>query len=297
MTARALGATGLAVSPLGLGCGPLGAPGLDEAAAARVVHAALDHGVRVFDTAPSYGPSEERLARALAGRRREATLVTKGGYGVPGVPDWTPECVALGIDRALRVLCTDVLDVFLLHSCSEELLRRGDLVEPLARAREAGKVRAVGYSGDGEALSAALATAAFDVVECSVSVVDRASLPRLGGASAGVLAKRPLANAAWARLGRPNGEGEPRVDVAEYARRVEALFAKGDPPLGLPMDELFLRFAAHAPGVSCALVGTSRVDGVIRAAEVAARGPLPAETLAALDQRHRARGQGFFGLV
>ena len=293
MTARALGATGLSVSALGLGCGPLGAPGLDDAAAARVVHAALDHGVRVFDTAPSYGASEERLARALGGHRRDATLVTKGGYGVPGVPDWTPACVALGVARALRVLCTNELDVFLLHSCDAELLRRGDLVEPLVRAREAGKVRAVGYSGDGEALSIALACGAFDVVECSVSVVDRAALTRLAGAPAGVLAKRPLANAAWAR----RDEREPRADVDEYARRVDALFAPDDPPLGLPMDELFLRFAAHAPGVSCALVGTSRVDGVARAAELAARGPLPPDTLASLDERYRRRGEGFLGLV
>lgn len=296
MTVRALGATGLSVSVVGLGCGPLGAPGLDEAAAARVVHAALDHGVRVFDTAPSYGPSEERLARALAGRRREATLVTKGGYGVPGVPDWTPECVARGVERALRVLCTDVLDVFLLHSCDAERLRCGDLLAPLARAREAGKVRAVGYSGDGEALDVALGIEVFDVVECSVSLVDRAALRQLArstGVPAGALAKRPLANAAWARRdGR-----ERRADVDEYARRVEALFAPSDPALGLPMDELFLRFAAHAPGVSCALVGTSRVEGVARAAEVAARGPLPPDTLAVLDQRYRARGEGFLGLV
>ncbi|MBL0193583.1 MAG: aldo/keto reductase [Myxococcales bacterium] len=297
---RALGGTGLTVSALGLGCGPLGAPGVDDAAAARLVHAALDHGIDVFDTAPSYGASEERLARALAGRRGAATLVTKGGYGVPGVPDWTPECIERGVERALRVLCTDVLDVFLLHSCDADRLRRGDLLAPLARAREAGKVRAVGYSGDGEALDVALGTEVFDVVECSVSLVDRAALrqlARLTGAPAGVLGKRALANAAWARLGGPNGADEPRADVEEYARRVEALFAPSDPPLGLPMDELFLRFAAHAPRVSCALVGTSRVEGVRRAAELVARGPLPREALAVLEQRHLDRGAGFAGLV
>jgi aryl-alcohol dehydrogenase-like predicted oxidoreductase len=87
---RPLGSTGLNVAPLGLGGGPLGDLGLADADAARVIDAALDAGVDLIDTAPSYGASEDRLGRALRGRRDQVVLVTKGGYGVPGVPDWSP---------------------------------------------------------------------------------------------------------------------------------------------------------------------------------------------------------------
>src|SRR5262245_15325303 len=116
MIRRALRRCGLELSALGLGCGPLGDPAISEENAAQLVHVALERGVCVFDTAPSYGESEARLGRALRGRRASAVLVTKGGYGVPGVADWTAEAVSLGIDRALRVLETDVIDAFLLHS-------------------------------------------------------------------------------------------------------------------------------------------------------------------------------------
>jgi aryl-alcohol dehydrogenase-like predicted oxidoreductase len=132
---RALGRTGLSVSEVGLGAGPLGDLALGDAAAERVIRAALDLGINVIDTAPSYGASEERIGRALEGRRYEVVLVTKGGYGIAGVPDWTPEVLIRGIDRALTRLRTDHLDVFLLHSRGRELLARGDLFEPLVRAR------------------------------------------------------------------------------------------------------------------------------------------------------------------
>lgn len=87
--ARPLGRTGLEVSAIGLGCGPLGAPGLTERDAEALVDAALALGITLFDTAPSYGPSEERLGRTLERHRDRVVLSTKVGYGVDGVPDWT----------------------------------------------------------------------------------------------------------------------------------------------------------------------------------------------------------------
>src|SRR4051794_12673302 len=100
MRERTLGSTGLRVSALGLGCGPLGE--LSPAEAEGLVHTALDLGVSVFDCARSYGEAEERLGRALRGHRRSSVIVTKGGYSIEGVPDWTPQAVAAGIERALE---------------------------------------------------------------------------------------------------------------------------------------------------------------------------------------------------
>ena len=285
-----LGKTGLEVSPLGLGAGPLGA--LDAFRAERLVHQALDLGVSVFDTAPSYGGSEDVLGRALSGsQRRRAVLVTKGGYGVEGVPDWTPEVVTAGITRALRVLRTDVIDVFLLHSCDASRLARGDLTDALVRAKEAGHVRAIGYSGDGDGLRVALGIDAFDVVEPSVNVLDREALEVVRGRKIGVLGKRTLANAPWsdaADLSRP--------DVAEYARRLR-LF---DPERTLeshPLAELFVRFAVHAPGVDCALLGTSSEARLREAVLSSRRGPLSADLSAELDRRYALHAADFRGLI
>jgi len=292
MIRRPLGATGLSVSALGFGCGPLGDERLSEQDAERLVHEALDLGVNLFDTAPSYGVSESRLGRALASRRHEAVVVTKGGYAVPGVQDWTPECLALGVDRALGVLGTDVIDVFVLHSCDAATLLRGDLFEPLVRAKEAGKLRAMGYSGDGEALRAAVRSGMFDVVECSVNVLDRSALEAVKGTKLGVLAKRSLANAVWER---PASHDRP--DLEEYGRRFSLFFTPDQAPSELPLDELFVRFAAHSEGVSSALVGTSRSEGLRRAVSLALRGPLPTAVATDLAARYVPFQESFHGLV
>jgi aryl-alcohol dehydrogenase-like predicted oxidoreductase len=287
-----LGKTGIDVPVLGLGCGPLGDARLGDADAERLLGVALEHGLRLFDTAPSYGLSEERIGRFFRGspaRRAGVVVVTKLGYGVPGVPDWTPACLSLGVDRALTTLGVDVLDVALLHSCSEERLNDEGLHRALEGAKSAGKVRAVGYSGDGAPLVAAVRSGVFDVVECSVSCLDQSGLEAVGGSGLGVIAKRALANAPW--RGNPAG----RDDVAEYARRYDALF--GSDPMAYADDELFLRFASFRPEVHCALVGTTRAEAVARAAELVARGPLPAAVSDELRARYAPFASSFHGVV
>ncbi|MDB4934200.1 MAG: iolS [Labilithrix sp.] len=291
---RPLGATGIEVSVLGLGAGPLGDARMSEADADALVGAALDEGVTLFDTAPSYGSSEERLGRALGARRRDAIIVTKGGYGVPGVADWTGDVIRLGIEAALRRLGTDVIDVFLLHSCDAWTLGRDDIAAELDRAKAAGKIRASGYSGENEALAAAVASRRFDVVECSVNVFDRASLGgAVAGAAAaglGVLAKRPLANAPW-RFESPPDAG----DVRTYWERARAMSVDASP---LGWTELSVRFAAFAPGVSAALVGTSRREHLEEAIAAVKRGPLEEGVERMLEERWRASGgEGWPGVI
>jgi aryl-alcohol dehydrogenase-like predicted oxidoreductase len=291
---RTLGTTGLEVSALGLGAGPLGDARLSDADAESLVKSALDAGVTLFDTAPSYGSSEERLGRALGARRREAVIATKGGYGVPGVADWTGDVIRLGIDAALRRLGTDVIDVFLLHSCDEGTLRRDDILGELDRAKSAGKIRAAGYSGENDALAAAVASRRFDVVECSVSPFDRASLGGAVAAAAsaglGVLAKRPLANAAWRHGSVPDAH-----DVRMYWERAKAM---GVDPSPLAWPEVALRFATFAPGVSAALMGTTNAAHLAQAVTAVARGPLDEALLARLEEAwQRAHGPSWPGVI
>jgi aryl-alcohol dehydrogenase-like predicted oxidoreductase len=285
-----LGRTGIAVSAVGLGAGPLGAASLSDHDAELLLRSAIDLGVRVIDTAPSYGASEERIGTLLSRSphlRDRVVLVTKGGYGVPGVPDWTPAVIARGIELALARLCVEHIDVFLLHSCPP----RDDLLEPLVAARNAGRVRAVGYSGDGDALAWAAACDAFDVLECSVNVVDQcaleSSVPRAHARSAGVIAKRALANAAWTRIDHV------------YSARIRDAYpnAPSEEWDGVEWSELAIRFAAHAPGVDCALVGTSnakRLEEVVRAAD---KGPLPATISDSVRARFTTRAHMWSGVI
>ncbi|MGZ3424879.1 MAG: aldo/keto reductase [Polyangiales bacterium] len=195
---------------------------------------------------------------------------------MPGVADWTAEVIHAGIEQALRRLRTDRIDVFLLHSCDRDVLARGDLVAAFVDARKAGKVRAIGYSGDGPALAWAAACTDLDVLECSINLVDREALGVVRGR--GVLAKRAMANA---------GEGP-------YAQRFRTLFEDGSPSA---WDELAVRWAAHEGGVACALVGTKNPEHIVRAMEYASLGPLPAERRTWLAARYEERGRDWTGVI
>jgi aryl-alcohol dehydrogenase-like predicted oxidoreductase/predicted acetyltransferase len=292
--ARAFGRTGLVVPAVGLGAGRIGGPESTDADVDRLVGAALDAGVWLFDSARSYGLSEERLGHALGGGRRERAVVsTKIGYGIPGLPDWTGATIDAGVDAALGRLRTDRLDIVHLHSCPRDVLERGEVVAALARAVQAGKVRVAAYSGEDDALLWAVRSGAFGSIQCSISVVDQTVL---GGAVAeararglGVLAKRPLGNAPWRFAAAP---AEP--DVAEAWRRFGAL---GLDAGGLDWSELFTRFVAYAPGVDSILLGTASVAHLAAAVRAVDRGPLEPERFAAVRAAHARVGSGWGGRI
>lgn len=293
MEKRSLGATGLQVSVIGLGCGRIGGPECSAADVDHLVGGALTAGVELFDTAPSYGLSEERLGRAIAGRRDRLMLSTKVGYGVPGVPDWTRRCVEAGVDAALERLRTDRLDLVHLHSCGLEVLERGEVVDALCRAVQAGKVRVAAYSGEGDALRWAVRSRAFGAVQCSVSVVDQAVLDgavaEAHSGGLGVLAKRPLGNAPWRFPERP-----AEADVAEAWDRFRALAPEAG---GLSWPELFTRFSAFAPGVDALLMGTANIDHLRAAVRAAEKGPLEPARIASLRSAFALVGSRWPGRI
>jgi len=290
---RPLGKTGLSVSAVGLGAGRIGGPETSEADVDRLVGGALDAGVTLIDTARSYGLSEERLGRALAGRRERVVLSTKVGYGVPGVPDWTGRSVTDGVDAALLRLRTDRLDLVHLHSCELAVLERNGVAEALRSAVQAGKVRVSAYSGEGAALLWAVRSGLFGAVQCSVSVVDQAALDgaiaQAAARGIGVLGKRALGNAPWRFDARP-----PEPDVAEAWDRFRALRPDAG---GLGWPALFTRFAAFAPGVSAVLVGTATLAHLQEAASAVEQGPLDPARLASLRGAFAVAGRGWSGRV
>ena len=153
MQYRTLGRTGLSVSVVGFGAAPLGNEfgAMEEAEGARAVGAAIDAGVNFFDTAPYYGRtlSEERLGRALEGRRDEVVLATKCcRYDRRGF-DFSAARVFADIDSGLARLRTDRVDLFQIHDVEFGETRQ-ILEETLPAMREvqaAGKARFIGITG------------------------------------------------------------------------------------------------------------------------------------------------------
>ena len=293
MIVRPFGNTGIDVPALGFGAGHIGDLALDEHAAGELLNAALDAGITLMDTARGYGASEERIGRHLAHRRDEFVLSTKVGYGIPGFDDWTGPCITAGIDTALGLLRTDRIDVAHLHTCTLDVLERGEVIDALDAAVAAGKVRVAAYSGDNAELEWAVASGRFGSVQTSVNLFDQRVIDRgLAGARSrglGVIAKRPVANAPWRFAERPVGDYcEP------YWERMQAMQLD---PCGLEWQELALRFAAFQPGVGSVIVGTRSVGHLRRNAELIERGPLPDEQVAAIRASFAASDDGWTGQV
>jgi aryl-alcohol dehydrogenase-like predicted oxidoreductase len=286
---RPFGGTTLSASVVGLGAGQVGEADVSEAQAAELLNGALDLGITLVDTALGYGTSEERIGRHLGRRRGEFLLSSKGGSGVPGQEDWSSGSVRAGIEQTLRRTRSERVDVYFLHSCPLEVLRRGDLQDTLDDAAAEGLIGIAGYSGDNEALEFAAASGRFGAIECSVNVVDQWNLRHVVGRQPelGVIAKRPIANAPWRFAERPSGH------YAElYWERLRELAL--DPGelggAGLDWAELALRFSAYAPGVHTAIVGTANLANLTRNVAAAERGPLPSEVLDAIVAAWRRVG-------
>ena len=251
---RAYGSTGLKVSSLGLGAIQIGDAHLSETVAQEVLNTALELGINLIDTAPSYGLSEQRIGQYLSGSRDQFILSTKLGYGVNGIEDWTGACITAGVEQALRKLKTDRIDIAHLHSCPASTLERGDVVDALEKAKQAGKIIAIAYSGDNEDLTYAINMDRFDGFMVSLNICDqyvlKDQLTVMQGK--GVIAKRPTANHPWRFDSVPTG------DYCEsYWHRWKAM---KPPNFDMEWGELSLRFALSFSGVASAIVGTSSIE-------------------------------------
>ncbi len=113
-------AQGLEVSAIGFGCWEVGGGygDVDESEFGRAVGRALDLGINCFDTAEGYGTSERALGEALGSRRDEAIVVTKFGMAyrdMPNLRDSSRDRVMASIDKSLKQLGTDYVDVYIVH--------------------------------------------------------------------------------------------------------------------------------------------------------------------------------------
>jgi aryl-alcohol dehydrogenase-like predicted oxidoreductase len=288
MERRRLGGTDMDVSPLGFGGSEIGYESVSQATVTRLLNAALDAGLNVIDTAECYVDSEALIGAAVGGRRRDVFLFTKCGHPRGfGAGDWRPAALLQSIERSLERLRTETVDLVQLHSCGEAELRRGDAIAALETARARGMTRYIGYSGDGAAARYAVESGRFDTLQISLSIADQealqGALPLARRRGLGVIAKRPLANAAW-RTGKKPSSGYHH----EYWRRLRELdyaFLRG--PLS-PSIATALRFTLSVDGVHTAIVGTTNAERWQENAALLAQGPLPKRELDAIRRRWRA---------
>ena len=308
-----LGRTGMEVTRLGVG---LAAIGEEETLATiekveRVLTTALDAGLNFFDTAECYFDSEEMVGRTISHRRSEFFLATKCGHAKPGVipqgqthEDWSLSALTASIDRSLRRLRTDSVDLLQLHSCSRDVLQHGDAIEALQRARDAGKARFIGYSGDNEAAQWAVQCGAFDTLQTSFNVADqrprRGLLASAAERGMGIIAKRPIANRAWGAAESPTRGFRFDPNYAdEYWRRTQAMAALGPLP-HQPQDPIMLAlgFVYAHPEVDVAIVGTRSPEHMTsNISMVRAGARIPEATVEDLHSRWDRLDDGWAGMM
>jgi len=157
---RTLGDTGINISPLGLGTVKFGRntgvkyPSAfelpDDKTLAELLALAKELGVNVLDTAPAYGTSEERLGGLLQGQREDWVIVGKAGEEFDGGEssyNFTPAHFKMSVERSLKRLGTDYIDVLMLHSDGNDSANLSDeIITCMQDLKSRGLVRAIGAS-------------------------------------------------------------------------------------------------------------------------------------------------------
>ncbi|APF39787.1 aldo/keto reductase [Neomicrococcus aestuarii] len=313
MEYRRLGRSGLTVSVVGLGCNNLGRAGTateSQAGTDAVVHAALDAGVTLFDTADVYGKtpglSEERLGQALKERRAEAIVATKFGMDLDGAsgPDFNArgsrKYIRTSVEASLRRLQTDYIDLYQFHTpdpltpIEETLAALDDLV------RE-GKVRYVGHSNragwqiaQAEYVARELGAERFISSQNHYNLLDRRAelevLPAADALGLGVLPYFPLANGLL--TGKYSDGKAPEGSRLTHSRtnlltdadfdQLQAFgaFAKSR---GVTELEVAFSWLAAQPAVASVIAGATKPEQIQQNAAAATWKPT-AEDLAELDE-------------
>ena len=286
MEKRRLGTTDMEVSVLGFGGSEIGYERASAETVARLLNSALDAGLNVIDTAECYYNSEELIGQAVGNRRNDFYLFTKCGHphGMESGANWSKASILESVERSLQRLKTDRLDLLQLHSCSEAELGKGEVIDALQTARERGHTRYIGYSGDSHAAHFAVQCGAFDTLQTSINIADQEAInltvPLARAKQIGVIAKRPIANAAWKTGHRP-------IDSYhhEYWQRLRKLnydFLPGDLNRSI---SIALRFTLSVPGVHIAIVGTKKPERWGENARLLETGPLNEKEFETIRER------------
>ena len=271
------------VSVLGFGGSEIGYERAAPETVAQLLNSALDAGLNVIDTAERYYNSEELIGQTVSERRKQFYLFTKCGHphGMESGADWSKDSILASIERSLERLKTNLIDLVQLHSCSESELHKGEVIEALQTARERGLTRYIGYS---RAAHYAVECGAFDTLQTSISIADQEAidltLPLARERQMGLIAKRPIANAAWKTGHRPIDSYHH--EYWERLRKLNYDFLHHDLEKSI---SIALRFTLGLPGVHTAIVGTKKPERWEENAKLLEDGPLEEATFRKIRER------------
>ncbi len=280
MKKRRLGSNGEAVSVVGFGAWPIGGGmgAVEEKQAVRTVHAALDHGITLIDTAEAYRHSESFLGAALTdGRRNRVFLATKASF------DFSPAGIRAALESSLRNLRTDRLDLYQLHRWDPSRSVEESMGE-LARLKEEGKVRFIGISNfTVDQTRRAAKTTRVDSTQPAYNMFDRDIesdlIPYCAAQGIGILAHSVFAKGLLTgkyrpdhtfalddeRSSMPRFQGRRFREYLERAGRLKTV-AQG---LGVTLVQLALAWVLRDPTVTCALAGAKSPEQVAEQAKAA----------------------------
>lgn len=299
MPMRSLGDSDLLVSAVGLGCNNFGRPGSateDQRGTDRVLHAAIDHGITLLDTAEMYGyahgRSELMMGAALSGRRDSVVIASKFGNAdfknpeLRDVPHGSRRYIRAAVEGSLRRLRTDHIDLYQLHTPDPET-PIDETVAALHELVDAGLVRAIGHSN----LDAAQTIEADDAATAGghprfVSAqleynlltrdLDASLMAVLEARGIGLLPYYPLANGLLSgKFTRDGGPADSRImrqrpEVATGAPwdaldAYRALCAEH----GIGMLEATIGWLLSRPAMASVIAGATTVDQVAQNAAAA----------------------------
>jgi aryl-alcohol dehydrogenase-like predicted oxidoreductase len=286
MDLRPLGATGLKVSSVALGCWPMAgmsSPGVVDAESVATIQACFDLGINFLDTAYAYGlegESERLIARALAGRRGEMVIATKGGLewgpGRKQMVDGAPATLRRHCEESLRRLATDRVELYYLHA-PDPRVPIGDSAGEIRRLIADGKVLSAGVSNvDLPQLTAFAAECPVTAFQPPYNMLQRdiehdtlpwcrehgASTmvywPLLKGLLAGHLPRNHVFAAGDSRLKYPMFQGEEWVKNQDLVDRLREVAADA----GRSVAQVVINWTIHQPGITSALCGAKRPDQI-----------------------------------
>ena len=288
MEYRKLGKTDIHVSVIAFGAWQIGGfpfwESKGEAASINAIHAALDGGINLFDTAPAYGfgRSERLIGDALKGQRDKLVIATKCGLRWKKeeqksiYKELTPESIRYELEQSLKRLSTDYIDIYQIHWPSP-----ADPLEPameaMARLKEEGKIRAIGVSNfDSDLLRRAMEVTRVEAIQPKYNILEREAegklLPLCRENDIGVLVYSPLASGLLTGKYLPDakftdwrGEGtfgifrEEKLGKAfERVEQLKTLASKW----GMPLAHLAINWIVAKPYVTAALVGVKEARHV-----------------------------------
>jgi aryl-alcohol dehydrogenase-like predicted oxidoreductase len=306
MEFRRLGNSGLAVSVVGLGTNNFGMK-LDFDQCREVTHAALDAGVTLFDTADTYGTSEERLGEILVGKRDDVIIATKFGSdvrrrGLDNGDDWdargSRRYILRAVESSLRRLRTDWIDLYQIHQ-PDPLTPIAETLSTLTDLVRAGKIRYLGHSNfsgwqaaDAEWTARDLGLEHFVSAQNRYSWLDRTIeddlVPALQNYGVGLVPFFPLASGLLTgkyRRGQPPPDGSRIVAWKAQASLTDAAFDVVEAlesfaaERGVTLLDVAIGGLAAKPAVASVIAGATSVQQLQANVAAGAWTPNPADLI------------------